>query len=417
MKRRTVRVRLTAVYSGLFLLTSAAVLVTTNLLLEHNLDKRITDVRIDLLDPSLGPPPVAQSPPGTPDLKHLPDAVLTYQWSTAGITVAVLTIVSIVIGWWLAGRLLRPVHRITATARRLSLSSLNERIALAGPRDELTELADTFDRMLERIQRAVDSQRRFIANASHELRTPLAIQRAAIEIGLDNPSPERLARVRDELLEVNRRNERLIDSLLILAQGENGVETTEPVDLDVLVRQAVGETPANGIPIGLHTEPATVTGDPVLLHRLVANLVHNAIRYNRPGGVVEVGVTSSGGLTVRNTGPEIPESSIGELFEPFRRLHTARTGSGDSAGLGLSIVAAIARAHAAEITARPNPGGGLQLTVQFPAPARTTWASASTGPAGPHRRRSNPGFRLTGENERQSIDGEGAGRRADHDRG
>ncbi|MEU7867147.1 ATP-binding protein [Dactylosporangium sp. NPDC049140] len=369
MKRRTVRVRLTAVYSGLFLLTSAAVLVTTNLLLKRNLDKRITDVRIDLLNPALDPPPVAQSPPGSTDLRHLPDAVLTYQWSIAGITVAVLTIVSIVIGWWLAGRLLRPVHQITATARRLSLSNLNERIALAGPRDELTELADTFDSMLERIQRSVDSQRRFIANASHELRTPLAIQRAAIEIGLDDPSPQRLARVRDELLEVNRRNERLIDSLLILAQSENGLESTEPVDLDVLTRQAVSETSASGILIRQQTEPATVIGDPVLLHRLVANLVHNAIRYNHPGGVVDIRVTPTAGLTVRNTGPEIPESRIGELFEPFRRLHTARTGSADSAGLGLSIVAAIARAHAAEITARPNPGGGLQLAVQFPAPA------------------------------------------------
>ncbi|MEV0810498.1 HAMP domain-containing sensor histidine kinase [Micromonospora sp. NPDC050200] len=386
MKRRTVRVRLTAVYSGLFLLTSAAVLVTTNLLLKYNLGRRITDVRFDLLagsadpapdsplNPSLspqsgGPPPLAQSPPDSTHLRHLPDAVLSYQWSIAGITVAVLTIVSIVIGWWLAGRLLRPVHQITATARRLSLSNLNERIVLAGPRDELTELADTFDSMLERIQRSVNSQRRFIANASHELRTPLAIQRAAIEIGLDNPSPERLARVRDELLEVNRRNERLIDSLLILAQGENGLETTEPVDLDVLVRQAISETPANGILIRQDTEPATVTGDPVLLHRLVANLVHNAIRYNRPGGVVDIRVTPTASLTVRNTGPEIPESRIGELFEPFRRLHTARTGSADSAGLGLSIVAAIARAHAAEITTRPNPGGGLQLTVQFPASA------------------------------------------------
>lgn len=383
MKRRTVRVRLTAVYSGLFLLTSAAVLVTTNLLLKANLDKRITDYRFYLLDgstdpapgsplnPSSGePPPWAQLPDDSRDLRHLPDAVLADQWSIVGITVAMLTIVSIVIGWWLAGRLLRPVHQITATARRLSLSNLNERIALAGPRDELTELADTFDSMLERMERSVDSQRRFIANASHELRTPLAIQRAAIEIGLDNPSPERLARVREELLEVNRRNERLIDSLLILAQGENGLETTEPVDLDVLVRQAVSETPANGILIRQDTEPATVTGDPVLLHRLVANLVHNAIRYNRPGGMVDIRVTPTAGLTVRNTGPEIPENRIGELFEPFRRLHTARTGSADSAGLGLSIVAAIARAHAAEITTHPNPGGGLELTVQFPASAR-----------------------------------------------
>jgi signal transduction histidine kinase len=394
VKRRTVRVRLTAVYSGLFLLTSTAVLVTTNLLLKANLNRRFSAYRFVSLDgsttpPPGGPPPWTEPPDAGGDTRHLADAVLRYQWSIAGVTIAVLAIVSVIVGWWLAGRLLRPVHQITATARRLSLSNLNERIALAGPRDELTELADTFDSMLERLERSVDSQRRFIANASHELRTPLAIQRAAIEIGLDNPSPERLAQVRAELLEVNRRNERLIDSLLVLAQGERELETAEPMDLDALVRQVVSETPAGGILVRQDTQPATVTGDPVLLHRLVANLVHNAIRYNRPGGVVDIHVTPAACLTVRNTGPEIPEGRVGELFEPFRRLHTARTRSADSAGLGLSIVAAIARGHGAGITARPNPGGGLELTVRFP--TATADRAASLAGAQPTHRRGERG--------------------------
>ncbi|MGW0433895.1 sensor histidine kinase [Micromonospora sp. NPDC003197] len=387
MIRRTVRVRLTAVYTGLFLATSTVLLVTTNLLLKVNLQRRFEGIFIHTPEElagapgglSTGPPTkpsagLPTDPPAVPphlpagELRVLPDEVLAYQWTIAGVTIVVLTLASIVIGWWLAGRLLRPLHHITATARRLSLSNLHERIALTGPRNELTELADTFDTMLERLERSVESQRRFIANASHELRTPLAIQRAAIQIGLDAPSPERLARVRAELLEVNRRNERLIDGLLLLAQGEHGLTTTEPVALDLLVRRVVGETPANGRTIGLEIEPVMVTGDPVLLHRLVANLVDNAVKYNRTDGVVDIHLTASGRLTVRNSGPEIPESRIAELFEPFRRLHPARTGSADSAGLGLSIVAAIARAHDAGITAHPIRGGGLELTVQFPPP-------------------------------------------------
>ncbi|MEV6967141.1 ATP-binding protein [Hamadaea sp. NPDC051192] len=375
MKRRTVRVRLTAVYSGLFLVTSVTVLAITNLLLKLKLEKRFTNLRFDLIgdaaapSTSAAPTPVPTSgslPSDSSGIGYLPDTVLGYQWSIAGVTIAVLTVVSIVVGWWLAGRLLRPVHQITATARRLSLSNLTDRIALAGPRDELSELADTFDSMLDRLQRSADSQRRFIANAAHELRTPLAIQRTAIEIGLDDPSPERLARVREELLEVNRRSERLIDSLLILAQGDNGLETREQVRLDTLVRQVIGETPAGGVQIRRQLEPATVDGDPVLLHRLAANLLQNAIRYNRPGGEVDISVEPAAGLTVRNTGPDVPGDRVGELFEPFRRLHPERTGSADSTGLGLSIVAAIARAHDATITAVPNPGGGLAVAVRFP---------------------------------------------------
>jgi signal transduction histidine kinase len=262
---------------------------------------------------------------------------------------------------------LSPLHRITATARRLSLSNLHERIALTGPRDELKDLADTFDTMLARLERSAEGQRRFVANASHELRTPLAIQRAAIEIGLDDPSPERLAEVRQDLLTANRRTERLLDGLLTLAQGEGGLDVREPVALDDLVRQVAAGTPDHDLNVHLDLYPVTVVGDPVLLERLVANLLDNAVRYNRPGGDVRVTcrrTARTGTLTVRNTGPEVPAERVAEMFEPFRRLH--RTGSGNGAGLGLSIVRSIAQAHDATGNARAQPGGGLLVAVNFP---------------------------------------------------
>lgn len=226
MKPRTVRLRLTALYSGLFLAMSTILLVVVNLLLRHMLQERVAGIAASNPLPTEPPPIPTGGPPTTVrytdvvrTANDLGDAALGFQWGVSAVAIAVLAVVSVLAGWWLAGRLLRPLHDITATARRLSLSNLHERIALAGPRDEVTELADTFDAMLERLERSVESQRQFAANASHELRTPLAIQRAAIQIGLDEPSPERLAQVREELLKANERAERLIDGLLILAQG------------------------------------------------------------------------------------------------------------------------------------------------------------------------------------------------------
>jgi signal transduction histidine kinase len=318
---------------------------------------------------SPAPPPGNAGRINVHQFAGLPDTILRYQWTITVVTIAALAVLSVLTGWWLAGRVLRPLHRITATARRLSVSNLHERIALAGPRDELTELADTFDAMLDRLERSVDSQRRFIANAAHELRTPLAVQRAAIQIGLDDPPPERLAEVRETLLTANKRTERLIDALLILAQAEHGLDATEPVELDRVTRQAADESAAAaagaGVTVETTTAPVTVAGDPVLLHRLVTNVLDNAIRYNRPGGTVAVTLTAGGELTVRNTGPEVPPERVTELFQPFRRLNGARTRDGGS-GLGLSIVVSIAQAHAAVPAARPRHGGGLELRIAFP---------------------------------------------------
>jgi signal transduction histidine kinase len=386
-------VRLTALYGGLFLATATALLVTVDLLLQHMLNRKVTAFKVQVLMTDRSwqqrpeglpgkltwPPAVAPGKPlaliqqgeairGANDLRN---TVLSYQWVVTGIAIVVLTAIAVLAGWWLAGRVLRPLHRITATARRLSLANLDERIDLTGPRDELKELADTFDAMLGRLERAVESQRRFIANASHELRTPLAIQRAAIQIGLADTSPEQVERMRVELLEANRRSERLIDGLLMLAQGERGLDARQPVRLDEVVREAAGPLRGTardaGIAIKLDTRPLTVAGDAVLLTQLATNLLHNAIRYNHEGGEVYVRVSPEQGLTVRNTGPEVPAERVPELFEPFRRLHAPRTGPADGAGLGLSIVASIAHAHDATLDARPNPGGGLDVIVRPPA--------------------------------------------------
>ncbi|MEU6408688.1 HAMP domain-containing sensor histidine kinase [Microbispora sp. NPDC046933] len=357
----TVRVRLTLIYSGLFLLTSVVLLVIVNTLLRQALHSRIESFHKAGVG---GAPPAPAAPlPGSgvepfPPLSELARDVIHYQWDVSVLAIGVLTLVSVAVGWVIAGRILRPVHRITATAQRLSLSTLHERIALGGPRDELKELADTFDAMLDRLERSVEGQRRFIANASHELRTPLAVQRTAIEIGL----PEDVGEIREKLLFHNHRIEGLIDALLVLSQAEHGLRNRAPVAFHEVVRLVLAETDADEVSVTARIEPFLVYGDPVLLNRLVTNLVDNAVRYNHPGGAVEVAL-AGGALTVRNTGPEVPAERFGDLFAPFRRLHTTR---GQGAGLGLSIVASIATAHEAAVRARPNPGGGLEVAVTFP---------------------------------------------------
>ncbi|MEU7860532.1 HAMP domain-containing sensor histidine kinase [Nonomuraea sp. NPDC049141] len=368
----TIRVRLTLIYSGLFLLTSVVLLVTVNLLLRQALDTRIARLPGGAMAPAAPTAPtLGVRVDRLPPLPQLVNDVIGYQWKVTALTVGILALVSLVVGWLVAGRILRPIHRITATAQRLSLSTLHERIALGGPKDELKELADTFDAMLDRLELSVAGQRRFIANASHELRTPLAVQRAAIEIGL----PEDVGAIRGTLLLHNHRAENLIDALLVLAQAEHGLDDRSPVALDQVVRLVLAEGGSDGVIVTERTEPFIVDGDPVLLNRLVTNLLDNAVRYNHPGGTVEV-TLSRGVLTVRNTGPHVPQERFGDLFEPFRRLQTTR---GQGAGLGLSIVASIAKAHGADVRASPNPGGGLELVVVFAGSADAVPATDDSG--------------------------------------
>jgi signal transduction histidine kinase len=267
-----------------------------------------------------------------------------------------------VLGWFVARRVLRPLHDITATARRLGAEDLGRRIKLTGPPDELKELADTFDGMLDRLAGSFDSQKRFVANASHELRTPLALQRTLIEVALlgdDVPAETRLLGTR--LLDANSRTERVLEGLLVLARSDRGLADRVPVRLDHLV-----ETVAQGFPgVAVAVTPRTVAGDPVLLERLVVNLIDNAVTYNRPGGWVRVEVGDTPALVVRNSGPVVDPSTVDCLFEPFRRGRGDRTDSGHS-GLGLSIVRSVAAAHGGRARAQAPAGGGLVVTVRLP---------------------------------------------------
>ncbi|WJV51388.1 ATP-binding protein [Streptomyces flavofungini] len=310
------------------------------------------------------------------------EAALGRLLSVSVIVLAAYTVLSLALAWWMAGRVLRPVAVITASAHRLSASNLHERIALDAPPGELKQLADTFDAMLDRIQRLVGAQQRFAANAAHELRTPLAVQRAAAEIGLaGDPPPEHVARIRTKLISVADDSERLIEGLLLLATTEQGGAGAgrggragpggrEPVALDVtahgVARALADEAARHDVTVTVRAAPLTVHGDGVLLERLVHNLVANAVRHNVPGGHAEV-TTTSDTLTVTNTGPDIPPATVTHLFEPFHRLRPRTHAHGEGAGLGLSIVTAIARAHGGTAEAEANGrGGGLRVTVRFP---------------------------------------------------
>jgi signal transduction histidine kinase len=286
-------------------------------------------------------------------------------------------------GWLIAGRVLAPLHRVTETARRIANApaadrGLHERIALRGPDDEVKDLADTFDLMVERLGRSFDGQRRFVANASHELRTPLTLGRALVELAMHRrTASEDVKQLGEGLLEINTRHERLIGGLMLLAGSEREITERLPVDLaDVLshvVTQTEPEAARAGVTVKEEPAPALTTGDALLLERLVHNLVENAVRHNLPdgdGGWVRIACRTHGHLVeldVTNTGPAVPPYEIPSLFEPFRRLGTDRLVTAKGAGLGLSIVRAIAHAHGGDVTAHPRDGGGLTVTVTLPA--------------------------------------------------
>ncbi len=375
--RVTIRIRLTLLYAGAFFLAGAVLVALMYLYLAQVLDHQ--PGAVDTLQHL------------SPEVRH---AVSAQSQRERADTLDTMLVASLILlgavgvaaggfGLILAGRALQPLQQITATARRVADRSLHERIALDGPDDEIKDLADTFDAMLERLDRSFDSQRRFVANASHELRTPLTINRALIEVALDNPQAnESLRQLGATLLGVNQRHERLIDGLLTLASSEQRITDPTPVDLADIARhittESQGDAHIAGVDIHVDLQPAPVIGDPVLLERLAQNLLDNAIRYNLPEhGEITVTtgtVEDNAHLTVENTGPPIPPYELPSLFEPFRRLATTerladptQTTTSRGAGLGLSIVRSVANAHGGDVHASPRGDGGLTVNVRLPA--------------------------------------------------
>ena len=287
----------------------------------------------------------------------------------------VMTLASGGLGWVMAGRVLRPVSTITEAARRASERHLGERLALRGPRDELKNLADTFDEMLDRLDVAFASQRRFIADASHELRTPLTVMKTAIDVTLAKPeqTPAQLEAMATKIRRSVDQAERLIDSLLTLAFSEHALLATEFIDLATVAEDAVETAGVDiarlDLAVKTSLEPAEVYGDRSLVERLVGNLVDNAARHNLRGGWMDIRtgrVAGAAYLEVSNSGSPIEEEFVQSLFEPFRRVEE-RTNTSGGVGLGLAIVRSIVAAHQGAIDARSRPEGGFTILISFPA--------------------------------------------------
>jgi hypothetical protein len=377
--------RLALAYGALFLLCGAALLAVSYLFVARfPLNASVH------LNPSHGP--IISSPGHSHTVHNLPVGAGSVQaafnaqhsadlhsllvWFAAAL--GVMAAVSVLLGWLMAGRVLRPLRQITATARHISEENLHQRLGLAGPSDEITDLADTIDGLLARLEGAFDAQRAFVANASHELRTPLAMMRTSLDVAAAKSPPVSKdasvlsAKVREGLDQA----ERLVESFLVLARAERGViddlttVSLPQITADALDIRADGAAAAN---VTLHRslDEAEVAGSRTLLSRLAVNLINNAIRYNEPGGWVQIRTTAEGPsawLIVENSGPVLDPVEVGQLGHPFQRGGTERTCSDHGVGLGLSIVAAIAAAHHGSVELEARPQGGLRVAVTLPRP-------------------------------------------------
>ncbi|MEV7553592.1 ATP-binding protein [Amycolatopsis sp. NPDC089917] len=382
--RISVRTKLTALYGGAFLIVGLALLIVNYLLVSSKLPDTAafadTAAGISVQRTQAYPMDSATIMPAeraqatqlvaTSITEYRSDVLSTLLWQSL-VALAIAGALAVLLGWLMASRVLRPLHAITSTARKLEVENLDRRIDLDGPDDELKELADTFDGMLDRLAVSFDSQKRFVANASHELRTPLAVQRTLVEVAMADPDagPE-VRKLGEHLIYTNERSERMIEGLLVLARSDRGLAARGPVRLDevaaTVIRSAAAMAEDAGVTVESRLRPRTVSGDPVLLERLVTNLVHNAITYNRKGGWVHVDIGGDPALVVRNTGPQVPLDAVPALFEPFRRLSGDRTGDSRNAGLGLSIVRSIAQAHGGAAGAEPGGRGGLVVRIRLP---------------------------------------------------
>ncbi len=295
------------------------------------------------------------------------------------IVIVILMGATVLLGWLAAGRVLRPLRVMTTTTREISERNLHERLALAGPDDELKDLGDTIDGLLARLEMAFDSQRRFVANASHELRTPLMLSQTLLQVALADPAItlDSLRAACQEVVDEGKDQAQLIDALVTLARSQRGLDRREPVDLTAVVTEVINahepSAAARQLQVGAALGDASVLGDVRLIQRLVSNLVDNAVRYNFTGGRVDVTLTAAAAettLTVTNTGPPVPPDQVSRLLEPFQRGAADQTAGPNGLGLGLSIVAEIAKVHGAGLAVRPRPEGGLTVVVSFPAGRR-----------------------------------------------
>ena len=387
LPRRTVRLRLTALYGGLFLASGTGLLAITNILarsLPWPVFRPVTGHHRAVS----GFPHIVRHPAARQIMAqaaHEHAAALNQLLAVSAIALSITAIASVALGWLVAGRVLRPLRGMTAAARAISEDNLHQRLAVPGPGDELKDLGDTIDSLLERLQAAFDAQRNFVASASHELRTPLTLTRTLLQMALTDPHPT-LASYQstcEDLLEASDQQEQLIEALLTLARSQRGLDHREPADLaaitwDVLAPHEPAAA-ARGLAIDASIAPAPVLGDARLLQRLATNLIDNAIRHNIPGGRISIRVTADGqhpSLTITNTGPVIPPGEVTRLLQPFQRL-TARPADGEGHGLGLSIAAAIAKAHHANLTISPGERGGLDIAISFPPAAATSAPQAA----------------------------------------
>jgi signal transduction histidine kinase len=362
LPHRTARVRLTLLYGGLFVAAGAGLLTFVYVLYQRALSRLLVRIPRRLS----GGPSLAQRP--------VPAAAMHALLIQSAIALAVMAVVALALGWLVAGRVLRPLRKITATARRISATSLHERLALDGPDDEFKELADTLDGLLARLEAAFHAQRHFVASASHELRTPLTLDKVLLQVRLRDAGAtvEQWRSTGRELLQSGQQKERLLEALLTLATSEVGVTHQLPVDLAEVttasLRSAAPEIERRHLHLQATLSPAPLLGDPDLIERLIANLLDNAAHYNVPDGVIVITTACQDGgavLSVANSGPVIPADEVDRLFQPFQRLATACAGNSDGHGLGLSIVRAIATAHGAALTAHAQPEGGLHINVRF----------------------------------------------------
>lgn len=363
--RWTLRTQLTLLYAGPFLVSGVLLLSVPILQTRQSVPVGV-------------PPGLGTSAPRGPDTSRL--------LAVSAVALAAMVMISIILGWLVAGRFLRPLRTMTATARDISATNLHRRLGPHRRPGEFTELAGTLDDLFERLEAAFASQRHFVANASHELRTPLTATRTVLQVALADPDAtvDSLRAACQDVLALGEAQESLIEALLTLAGGEQGVEHREPFDLAVvargvlLTRRTGGVDGIDGIERDEGVEGVEVTsalgtaptaGDPRLVESLVANLVDNALRHNVPGGRVEIvtAATRDGAhLTVRNTGPVVPPDQVERLFQPFQQLGGQRVRRAAGHGLGLAIVRAVAGAHGATLTARARPEGGLDIEVCFP---------------------------------------------------